>query len=35
MFEDVTEALTPQLREQRDAYLRYWRARSSELEEVP
>jgi 2-oxoisovalerate dehydrogenase E1 component alpha subunit len=35
LFEDVTETLSAQLREQRDAYLRYWRARRSELEEVP
>jgi TPP-dependent pyruvate/acetoin dehydrogenase alpha subunit len=34
-FQDVLQALTPQLEEQRAAYLRYWHARQSELEEVP
>jgi TPP-dependent pyruvate/acetoin dehydrogenase alpha subunit len=35
MFEDVMQAITPQLEEQRDAYLRYWRAKQSQLDEVP
>lgn len=35
LFQDVTAAPTPQLAEQCDAYLRYWRARRSELENIP
>ncbi len=35
LFEGVTEELTPQLEEQRAAYLRFWNAQMSETHEVP
>ena len=35
LFEGVTQELTPQLSEQREAYLRFWNAHSDETHEVP
>jgi 2-oxoisovalerate dehydrogenase E1 component alpha subunit len=35
LFQGVTQELTPQLEEQKAAYLRYWQAKQSETDEVP
>jgi 2-oxoisovalerate dehydrogenase E1 component alpha subunit len=35
LFEEVTSEITPQLAEQRDAYLRFWSAQQEKVDEVP
>jgi TPP-dependent pyruvate/acetoin dehydrogenase alpha subunit len=35
LFEGITQERSPQLEEQRAAYLRYWHARQAQLQEVP